>query len=67
MPRLAPVITAVSARMTVIEACEASGFDSASKCSSTVSPHPIRRSAVRPHLNGDIPKEIAADRGERLG
>ena len=40
MPRLAPVITAVSAGMTVIEDCEVSGFDSASKCSSTSVPIP---------------------------
>jgi len=42
--------------------CEGSNFNSASKCPSSVSPHPIRRSAITAHLNADIPKEITADR-----
>ncbi|PSP37708.1 integrase [Halobacteriales archaeon QH_7_65_31] len=45
-----------------IEACEASDFNLASKCPSSVSPHPIRRSAITAHLNADVPKEIASDR-----
>lgn len=45
-----------------IEECEASNFDRASKCPSSVSPHPIRRSAITAHLNSDVPKEITADR-----
>lgn len=45
-----------------IEECEGNQFDYASKCPSSVSPHPIRRSAITAHLNADIPKEITADR-----
>ncbi|WEL26503.1 tyrosine-type recombinase/integrase [Haloferax volcanii] len=45
-----------------IEDCEANSFDYASKCPSSVSPHPIRRSAITAHLNADVPKEITADR-----
>ena len=45
-----------------IEGCEASDFDYASKCPSSVSPHPLRRSAITAHLNEDVPKEIVSDR-----
>ena len=45
-----------------LEDCEASTFDHASKCPLSVSPHPIRRSAITAHLNADVPKEITADR-----
>jgi site-specific recombinase XerD len=48
--------------MRDIEDCEGNDFDYASKCPSSVSPHPIRRSAITAHLNADIPKEITADR-----
>lgn len=45
-----------------LEECEGSGFNKASKCPTSVSPHPIRRSAITAHLNADIPKEITSDR-----
>ena len=45
-----------------IDDCEADRYDMASKCPSSVSPHPIRRSAITAHLNADVPKELAADR-----
>lgn len=42
--------------------CEAYEYHYASKCPSSVSPNPIRRSAITAHLNADVPKEITADR-----
>jgi len=45
-----------------IDDCEALQFDYAQRCPSSVSPHPIRRSAITEHLSKDVPKEIAADR-----
>jgi site-specific recombinase XerD len=45
-----------------IKECEATSYDMAAKCPSSVSPHPIRRSAITAHLNSDVPKEIASER-----
>lgn len=44
------------------ETCRYVARDFAGGCPSTVSPHPIRRSAITYHLDQDIPKEIVADR-----
>lgn len=45
-----------------IQDCEARTLNTACKCPSSVSPHPIRRSAITAHLNSDVPKEIVSDR-----
>lgn len=42
--------------------CESTAYDQASSCPSSVSPHPIRRSAITYHLNRDWPKELASER-----
>lgn len=47
----------------VIGDCEAANvYDSATKCPSSLSPHPIRRGAITEHLNADVPMEITSDR-----
>lgn len=45
-----------------IDDCDATAYDKAAECPSSVSPHPIRRSAITAHLNADVPKEIASER-----
>lgn len=42
--------------------CEARGYDKASKCPSTVTPHDIRRSSITHMLNKDVPKQVVSDR-----
>lgn len=42
--------------------CEATSSDAYSKCPSSLSPHPIRRSSITHHLDRDVPKEIASER-----
>lgn len=45
-----------------IESCEATHYDKYSKCPSSVSSHPIRRSAITHHLSEDVPKNIVSER-----
>jgi site-specific recombinase XerD len=45
-----------------IETCEATEAANYSSCPSSVSPHPIRRSAIMYHLNSDVSKSIASER-----
>lgn len=45
-----------------IDKCEATSYNTASKCPSSVSPHAVRRGSTTHHLNRGVPKEIAADR-----
>ena len=42
--------------------CEATGFDGASKCPSSRSPHDVRSGAITAHLLDDVPVEIVSDR-----
>lgn len=44
--------------------CEATAKKQASKCPSSVSPHPLRRSAITYHLNQDISKEKVSGRAD---
>ena len=46
----------------VIEDCEGNTFDGSSKCPSSISPHPLRRSAITYHLNHDWPQEKLSER-----
>jgi site-specific recombinase XerD len=45
-----------------IDSCEATHYDRYSKCPSSVSSHPIRRSAITHHLSEDVPKNIVSER-----
>ncbi|MWG34148.1 site-specific integrase [Halomarina oriensis] len=42
--------------------CEATSYDSSSKCPSSRSPHEIRSGAITAHLLDDVPTEIVSDR-----
>jgi hypothetical protein len=42
--------------------CEATAKKKASSCPSSLSAHPVRRSAITYHLNRDIPKEKVSER-----
>lgn len=42
--------------------CDATGFDGASKCPSSRSPHDARSGAITTHLLEDVPAEIVTDR-----
>jgi len=46
----------------VIEECEATEYNNACKCPSSVSPHPLRRSAITNFLNQGHSKELVSDR-----
>lgn len=41
---------------------EANGQRRASKCPSSVSPHPIRRGSLTHHLKNDVPEKVVSDR-----
>ena len=45
-----------------LEDCEATSYNTASKCPSSVSPHAVRRGAITAHRNANVPKEVASDR-----
>lgn len=45
-----------------IDTCEFRTVDQSSKCPVSVSPHPIRRTAIMYHIQKDVPKEIVGDR-----
>lgn len=47
--------------------CEATGYNTASKCQTSVSPHALRRGAVTAHRNANVPKEITGDRMDISG
>ena len=43
--------------------CEATSYKRASKCPSSMSPHPLRRSALTYHVEQDWPKDKLSERG----
>jgi site-specific recombinase XerD len=45
-----------------IDTCEYRRTTHCSKCPVSVSPHPIRRTAIMYHIQNDVPKEIVAER-----
>jgi site-specific recombinase XerD len=45
-----------------IESCEATQYDKGAKCPGSVSPHPLRRSAITNFLNEGHSKELVSDR-----
>jgi site-specific recombinase XerD len=45
-----------------VDTCEATKSNLYSTCPSSVSPHPIRRSAIHHHLNSNVSKSIASER-----
>lgn len=46
----------------VVEECEATTYGGYSKCPSSISSHPVRRSSITHHLSKDIPAEICSQR-----
>lgn len=51
----------------VIEDCEATKHDRASKCPSSMSPHAIRRGSITAHRNANVPKDVTSDRMDVSG
>ena len=45
-----------------LEDCEATAYNAACKCPGSVSPHPLRRSAITNFLNDGHSKELISDR-----
>jgi hypothetical protein len=45
-----------------IDECEATSYNTASKCPASISPHALRRGYVTEALNAGQPKEVTADR-----
>lgn len=45
-----------------IDGCEATNYDSYSKCPDSISSHPIRRSDITHHLDESVPKAIVSER-----
>ena len=50
-----------------IQECEATHYNTASKCPSSVSPHAVRRGAITAHRNANVPKDVASDRMDVSG
>jgi integrase len=50
-----------------IQECEATSYNTASKCPTSVSPHALRKGAVTEHRKQDVPKEIASERMDMSG
>lgn len=47
--------------------CEATSYNTASKCPTSVSPHALRRGSVTAHRNSNVPKEVTGDRMDMSG
>jgi hypothetical protein len=51
----------------LLDECEATTNDQASKCPSSVSPYAIRRGSIMAHRNANVPKDVASDRMDISG
>ncbi|WP_135828943.1 tyrosine-type recombinase/integrase [Halorussus halobius] len=46
------------------ETCEAADYDRASKCPSSLSPHPVRTGSITAHRDAGTPRQVVSDRGD---
>lgn len=44
--------------------CEAADYDKASKCPSSLSPHPVRTGSITAHRDAGTPRQVVSDRGD---
>jgi integrase len=44
--------------------CEAASYDQASKCPSSLSPHPVRTGSITAHRDAGTPRQVVSDRGD---
>lgn len=50
-----------------IDDCEATSYNTASKCPSSMSPHALRKGAVTAHRKSDVSKDVVGERMDMSG